>query len=188
MPTEVLRLDGIVDADLRRQWIAFVDGLGVDPNRIRDTLVIMQDGDGYHLHLSLKTLSASGKGDMLDLATNDVVSTPLVIDLGHEQAWPETTAAQLAARKDFSKALVDCRLGAKITRPSWNGNGAFVVYQRGYPNGIPINANTAEATGIAEGTVCIFRPYLMLCCSDGSFVPWQPTVSDVLATDWVTLE
>jgi hypothetical protein len=36
--------------------------------------------------------------------------------------------------------------------------------------------------------VCVFRPYLMLRTADGSFVPWAPTVSDVLATDWLTIE
>lgn len=90
--------------------------------------------------------------------------------------------------QDFSKALVDCRLGRKISRDGWNASGQYVVFQRGYPKGIAINANTADATGIPEGTVCIFRPYLMLCAADGSFVPWQPTVSDVLAMDWVTVE
>ncbi len=90
--------------------------------------------------------------------------------------------------QDFSKALVDCRLGKKISREGWNAGGQYVVYQRGYPNGIAINANTADATGIPEGTVCVFRPYLMLCTADGSFVPWAPTVSDVLAMDWITAE
>lgn len=90
--------------------------------------------------------------------------------------------------QDFSRALVDCRLGRKISRDGWNASGQYVVFQRGYPNGIPINANTAEATGIPEGTVCVFRPYLMLCTVDGSFVPWAPSQSDVLALDWITVE
>lgn len=85
---------------------------------------------------------------------------------------------------DFSDALYYVKEGRKIARDSWNARGQWVVLQKGYPDGIPINGNTAEATGIPEGTVCIFRPYLMLCTADGSFVPWAPTVSDVLAEDW----
>ena len=61
------------------------------------------------------------------------------------------------------------------------------MLQDGYPDGIAINANTARATGLNEGAVCVFRPYLMLCTADGSFVPWAPTASDVLAEDWLTV-
>ncbi|MFE3449639.1 DUF2829 domain-containing protein [Nonomuraea sp. NPDC059194] len=86
---------------------------------------------------------------------------------------------------DFSAALTVLKKGAKITRSGWNATGQYVVLQPGYPDGIAINANTAEATGIPEGTVRAFRPYLMLHTADESFVPWQPTVSDVLAEDWM---
>lgn len=77
--------------------------------------------------------------------------------------------------------------GAKIARSGWLGPGLFVVYQRGYPDGIAINANTAAATGIPEGTVCSFLPYLMLRTADGSFVPWVISQTDALAHDWVTV-
>lgn len=89
---------------------------------------------------------------------------------------------------DFSEALHQVKGGEKISRAGWNASGQYVVYQKAYPEGIPINFNTAEATGIPEGTVCIFRPYLMLRTADGSFVPWQPTISDVLGEDWVAAE
>lgn len=85
---------------------------------------------------------------------------------------------------NFGEALDALKRGDKITRDGWNGEGMFVVLQKGYPDGIAINKNTAEATGIPEGTVCAFRPYLMLRSVDGSFVPWVPSVSDVLAEDW----
>ncbi|MEH0417782.1 DUF2829 domain-containing protein [Streptomyces sp. B21-083] len=85
---------------------------------------------------------------------------------------------------DFSDALRALKEGGRLAREGWNAGGQFVVHQKGYPDGIPINANTAEATGISQGTVCRFRPYLMLCAADSSFVPWAPTVSDVLAEDW----
>jgi len=85
----------------------------------------------------------------------------------------------------FEVALMNIKSGRRVSRSNWNAPGQFVVLQKGYPDGIAINANTAEATGIEQGTVCVFRPYLMLRTADGSFVPWAPTVSDVLAEDWV---
>lgn len=85
---------------------------------------------------------------------------------------------------DFSQALIALKKGLRVFRKNWNAEGMFVAYQRGYPDGIAINKNTAVATGIPEGTVCIFRPYLMLRTANGEFVPWVPTVTDVLGEDW----
>lgn len=86
---------------------------------------------------------------------------------------------------NFSDALREVKDGNKIARKGWNGKGMFVVYQPGYPDGIAINANTAKATGVTEGTVCKFRPYLMLLTAEGDFVPWVASQSDILAEDWV---
>lgn len=85
---------------------------------------------------------------------------------------------------DFSDALYHCKDGFKITRAGWNAPGQYIFHQKGYPDGIGLNENTAEATGITQGTVCKFAPYLMLHNAQGVFVPWQPTQGDVLAVDW----
>lgn len=87
---------------------------------------------------------------------------------------------------DFSDALKHVRntTGARITRQAWADQEMYVVYQKGYPRGIAINANTARATGIAEGTVCQFEPYLMVCTENGWFSPWTPTQVDLLEYDW----
>lgn len=87
----------------------------------------------------------------------------------------------------FSAALVALKAGKRVQRAGWNGKGMFVVLQRGYPDGIPINRTTAEATGIPEGTVCRFLPYLMMRTVDGSFVPWLISQTDALADDWTVL-
>jgi len=85
---------------------------------------------------------------------------------------------------DFGDALKMLKAGGKCARDGWNAAGQYVVYQPGYPDGIGINANTAKATGLPQGTVKRFRPYLMLHTAQSGFVPWAPTVSDVLAEDW----
>lgn len=87
---------------------------------------------------------------------------------------------------NFSDALALVKIGHKIARDGWNGKGMYVVFQPGYPDGIAINRNTAEATGIKEGTVCSFRPYLMMFTAQGDFVPWVASQTDLLATDWIT--
>lgn len=85
---------------------------------------------------------------------------------------------------DFSHALAICKAGNKITRAGWNGPGQYVVHQKGYPDGIPINGNTAEATGLPELTVCRLAPYLMIRNAQGVFVPWLASQGDLLAEDW----
>lgn len=88
---------------------------------------------------------------------------------------------------DFGLALRYLRGGARLSRAGWNGKRMFIVLQAGYPDGIAINKNTAEATGIPEGTVCAFRPYLMMKTVDGEFVPWVASQTDLLADDWCVI-
>jgi hypothetical protein len=85
---------------------------------------------------------------------------------------------------DFGKALNRLKGGSKVARAGWNGKGMWLVLQKGYPDGIPINRNTAEATEIPEGTVCKFRPYIMMYTADAEFVPWVASQTDLLADDW----
>lgn len=85
---------------------------------------------------------------------------------------------------DVGDAVRAMRHGTKMQRAGWNGKGMYVVYQRGYPDGIPINQNTASAVGLPEGTVCRFLPYLMVRTADGYFVPWVASQTDILADDW----
>ena len=63
---------------------------------------------------------------------------------------------------NFGKALEAAKAGLKIQRKGWNGHGMFVVYQKGYPEGIPCNKQTAEAWGMKEGDLFVCNPYLQI--------------------------
>ena len=108
------------------------------------------------------------------------------------QSWSPMQVFEDAYREvdglTFGIAIELMKAGKKLTRPSWNGKGFYVFYQKGYPVGIPLNKNTAEATGEAEGTVCKFAPYLMIQTNEHSFAIWVPSTSDVLAEDWTIVE
>jgi len=88
----------------------------------------------------------------------------------------------------FGEALRNMKQGNKVARKGWNGHGMWAVMQKGYPDGIHINKNTAEATGIPEGTLMKFRPYFMLFTAQGDFAHWVPSSSDILADDWQIVE
>lgn len=85
---------------------------------------------------------------------------------------------------DFGWALSELRSGKQVCRSGWNGKGMWICLQKGYPDGVPINKNTAEATGIKEGTVLKFLPYLSMKTATGEFVPWLASQTDILANDW----
>ena len=74
--------------------------------------------------------------------------------------------------------------GDRVRRAGWNGKGMYICLQRGYPEGVPINHNTALATHLPVGYVCKFLPYLLMRTVDGSFVPWLASQTDILGIDW----
>lgn len=90
---------------------------------------------------------------------------------------------------DFSAALNLLKTGYRIYRIGWNGKQMWLSFQKGYPDGIAINENTAESTGIDKGTVCKFLPYIMMKTVDPetTFVPWHPSMTDLLSDDWMVV-
>lgn len=84
----------------------------------------------------------------------------------------------------FSWALEMMKNGHKIHRSGWNGKGMFAVLQKGYPQGIPCNKQTAEAWGLNEGDLFRVEPYMQLKMVNGSHSMWVPSVNDCLSNDW----
>lgn len=84
----------------------------------------------------------------------------------------------------FGIALKMMKNGYHMSRKSWIKKDMFAYYQKGYPDGISCNKQTAIAVGLNEGDLFKCRPYLQLKCTDGSYEMWNPSVSDILAEDW----
>ena len=84
----------------------------------------------------------------------------------------------------FGEALRLLKQGKRMTRKAWSNKGLFVVYQKGYPQGIPCNKQTAEAWGMNEGDLFRCEPYLQISTVDDSHAMWTPSVCDCLAEDW----
>lgn len=84
----------------------------------------------------------------------------------------------------FGVAIECLKQGLRVSRKGWNGKGLYVVYQKGYPDGIPCNKQTAEAWGIKEGSLFRCDPYLQINTVDGSHAMWSPSIRDCLAEDW----
>lgn len=84
----------------------------------------------------------------------------------------------------WGEAFDKCRNGYAISRKGWNGKNLQVVFQKGYPDGVPCNAQTAEAWGLREGDLFKCDPYLQINTTDGSHAMWVPSIRDLMANDW----
>lgn len=85
---------------------------------------------------------------------------------------------------NFGQAIESLKSGKKVARGGWNGRGMFLFFQKGYPQGVPANRNTAEALGVPEGAPVKVLPYIAMSTVDASIVPWLASQTDVLAEDW----
>ena len=88
---------------------------------------------------------------------------------------------------NFSLALEELKKGNKLRRKGWNGKGMFVVRQKGYPDGIPCNKQTAEAWNMKEGDLFKVAPYLQIKNVNGIHAMWVPSIGDIFAEDWELL-
>lgn len=108
------------------------------------------------------------------------------------ESWSPKEVFEAAYRRtdgmSFGLALEAAKMGKRIARKGWNGKNMSVAYQKGYPDGIPCNENTAKAWGMEVGELFKCRPYLQMRCADGSFQMWTASQSDILADDWYIVE
>lgn len=88
---------------------------------------------------------------------------------------------------DFAWALFHLRIGARLRRRDWPTR-CWVVLQKGYPAGIPLNQQTADAVRLPAGTMVVVDPYFLQYQGDKVFTSWTPSTSDVLALDWELIQ
>jgi len=86
---------------------------------------------------------------------------------------------------EFEDALKALKDGMIVTNENWNGKDQYIFMQRGYPEGVPANKNTAEALHIPEGEVVKVSPYIMMKNAAGALVPWVPSSGDLFSDGWI---
>jgi hypothetical protein len=113
---------------------------------------------------------------------------PDIFAATYENADAEMESCDCAEQSNdmtFGMAIEAVKAGKKVARQGWNGKGMFVVYQKGYPQGIQCNKQTADAWGMKEGDLFICNPYLQIKQVNGLHSMWVPSIGDVLAEDWM---
>jgi len=137
---------------------------------------------------------------MADLNENSLKEKPVTKEVqgykvlypdGYESWSPKEVFEEAYRRIDnltFGLAIEALKKGCKVARQGWNGKGMFVVYQKGYPQGISCNKQTAVAWGMNEGDLFRCEPYLQIRMVNGSHAMWVPSINDCLAEDWMVIE
>lgn len=111
----------------------------------------------------------------------------VVYDDGYDDWSPKDVFEKAYRRIDnltFGLAIEALKEGNKVAREGWNGKGMFVVYQKGYPQGVLCNKQTAEVWGLNEGDLFVCNSYLQIKNVNGSHSMWVPSINDCLAEDW----
>jgi hypothetical protein len=86
---------------------------------------------------------------------------------------------------NFSEALHLIKEGKLLSRKGWNGKGIFVFLVEGST----FNVNRKPLLGIfPEGTEIIYRPHIDIKNVDGAIATWIPSISDLMADDWLMVE
>lgn len=84
-------------------------------------------------------------------------------------------------KMNFSEALEEIKAGKRLQREGWNGKGMFVFLVPG--SKFRVNREPLLSI-LGEGTEVTYRPHIDLRAADGTVGVWQPSMADLLATDW----
>jgi hypothetical protein len=98
-------------------------------------------------------------------------------------------------RMDFGDALGHLKRGGRLTRIGWNGRSqhVFLVYgfdpSRAHERSRLFNGIRSDlyAEGPEPGSNSRVHPHFRIALVDGSVATWVPSITDLLAEDWVGL-
>lgn len=76
----------------------------------------------------------------------------------------------------FGLAIEALKMGKRVTRPSWNGKGMWLVFVG--PGHYDVGVKTVGDAQVE------LAPWIGMLTAQGKFTPWAPAQSDVLAEDW----
>jgi hypothetical protein len=82
----------------------------------------------------------------------------------------------------FSQVLKGLWLGERFARKGWNGTGMFIFL---VPGSEFITNREPLLSVLGEGVKVQYRDHIDLRAADGTIGMWSPSMTDLLAEDWV---
>ena len=86
-----------------------------------------------------------------------------------ENAYRETSCMS------FGLAIEALKKGLKVARAGWNGKGMWLILTKLHTH-TPLEQAEVSA---------VYVPFITMKASDGKFVPWLASQTDVLVDDWM---
>ncbi|MFD9948779.1 DUF2829 domain-containing protein [Nonomuraea sp. NPDC059023] len=84
----------------------------------------------------------------------------------------------------FGDALAHLKLGSRLTRDGWNGQGMWIFVVPGSTFRPEPDRPLGKAAPELVGQPVTYRPHIDMRTVDGQIVPWVASQSDLLADDW----
>ncbi len=114
---------------------------------------------------------------------------------GYESWSPEDAfidAYKLYDSMDIGRAVWCLKHNYPVARGAWafeDGWFAYLIYQQGYPSGVPCNKNTTSALKLAADTLVAVNPHIQLFTPRGNLLQeYSFTHEDILAEDYCLVE
>lgn len=82
---------------------------------------------------------------------------------------------------NFGGALTALKLGKKVARTGWNGQGMFVYL---VPAGAYVPCTEVAKSLVNDEGLVEYNPYFAIKTVSGTVSTWVPSVNDCLAEDW----
>jgi hypothetical protein len=79
-----------------RACIEWITSLGLAPANIAGTFAIVRGKNGWELHVTEYLRNGNGH-NYIDQAKRDIVSQPVVLQLGADASWPDITQGLIAS-------------------------------------------------------------------------------------------
>lgn len=149
--------------------------------------------------MDCETTILSNNGEIKQVLFNgDVYESYTIEEFKNATAYPKTVRLYWKGTKDnksyinvihcvqmkFNEALDKLLKGSKLTRQGWNRKNQFIYYvpQGSYKPCTEIAEQLVNEQGLVE-----YKPYIALKTVQDQVVPWTPSISDVLAEDWMVM-
>ena len=88
----------------------------------------------------------------------------------------------MSRKFDFSTALLELKMGHKVSRAGWNGKNMFVFLVPGSTFAV----NRPPLLGIyPDGHIIDYNPHIDIKSVDGRITPWVASQTDIMADDWM---
>ena len=87
---------------------------------------------------------------------------------------------------NFGQALEWIKKGGQVARDGWNSKGMWLALVGA--TGWCINDSVPAFDAIVRKTMANTMPWIGMKTSDGAFVPWAASQTDLLAEDWCAVQ